>query len=99
MSFLEFKPESHVFQNCILSLGATMLVIFGLVKFIKNRRANQRRPRLAGEEVSQVVSNTYGSIKPRRGEENVVHDAGKDNFGERRFAEENYCPDYPRWFL
>jgi len=48
--FLGFQPESHVFQNCILGFAAIMFVIFGFVKFIKNRRASQRRPRLVGEE-------------------------------------------------
>ena len=46
-----------------------MFVILGLVKFIKDRRASQRRPRLVGEEVSQVVCNDYGSIARTRREE------------------------------
>ena len=84
MKFLGFQPELHIFQdhisqNYILGFAAIMLVIFGLaVKFFKNRRASQRRPKLLGEEVSQVVCNDYGSITHRRREDDVVvHKAGK----------------------
>lgn len=101
MDILGFKPESHIFQNCILGFAATMFIIFGLVKFIKNRRASQRRPQLVGEEVSQAVYNTYGSITHRGREENVVYKAGEEfvRFRERQSAEENYFPEHPRWIL
>jgi len=50
MDFLGLKPESQIFQNCMFGLAAVMFVMLGLVKFIKDRRASQRRPRLVGEE-------------------------------------------------
>lgn len=94
-----FQPESHVFQYCILGFGAMMLVILGLVKFIKNRRASRYSPRLVGEEVSSVVNNAYGSITRGSEDDVVVHKAGDDSLGERQFVEGDYFPDHPRWIL
>ncbi|KAF8805235.1 phosphoglycerate mutase-like protein [Phlegmacium glaucopus] len=54
VDFLGIQPESHVFQSCIVGFVAIMLIIFGLVKFIKNRRASKHRPRLIGEESTIV---------------------------------------------
>lgn len=82
MDFLGFRPESHFFQNYILGFAAILFVIFGLVvRFVKNRRANHRRPRLVGEEVSQVVCNDYGSITRTRREDEIVHKAGNTPLG------------------
>jgi hypothetical protein len=85
MEFLGFQPESHVFQNCIFGFAAIMFLLLGLIKFIKDRRASQRRPRLVGEEVSQVVYNDYGSINTF--------------LGERQFTREDYFFDHPRGFF
>ena len=70
----------------MLGLAGIMFVILGLVKYIRDRRASQRRPRLIGEEVSQVDCNDYGSIAHTRCEEkswdDVFHNAW-ELFGER----------------
>lgn len=71
MDFLGFRvqPQSQIFQNIVLGFAAVVFVTLCLVKFIQDRRASQRRPRLIGDEVSQVVCNDYGSVAHTRREE------------------------------
>jgi len=81
------------------------------MRFFKNYRAERRRLRLQGEEVSQVVEYSdcggYGSILPK----NKGGTCGgvtfptssmrrdEDVYGERAFVASEQLADQPRWFL
>ncbi|KAF8959984.1 histidine phosphatase superfamily [Flammula alnicola] len=93
------SPDSIFFyvMACIALAG----VIFTSVQFIKHRRAAQRRLKLQGEEVSQVVYADYGSItRAAKASEEGVHGTTLGNpFDEHVFVGADYYPERPLWIL
>ncbi|KAF8161510.1 histidine phosphatase superfamily [Crassisporium funariophilum] len=102
MDIFQALPTTFNILHGVLSFVAFFFIIASAIKFVKNRRARQRRPQLIGEEVSQVYSD-YGSITMRNGRrpEEDVHVAtrAEDTLGERQFMEHEYYPEHPRWIL
>jgi hypothetical protein len=80
------------------------------MRFVKKYRADRRRLRLQGEEVSQVEYSGYGSIprsKVVSGSSEAVarsvsHSSVRgteDPFGERSLVAHEQLLDQPRWFI
>ena len=78
------------------------------MRFVKKYRADRRRLRLQGEEVSQVENSGYGSIpRSKVGSGEAVGRSAsyssvrrtEDPFGERSFIAHEQLPDQPRWFV
>jgi len=99
-----------MFWACFAGIFALFGSLFIVIRSVKKYRADRRRLRLQGEEVSQVEYNGYGSI-PRskvvsRGGEAAGRSAShssvrrnEDPFAERLFVGSEQFPDQPRWFL
>ena len=77
------------------------------MRFVKKYRADRRRLRLQGEEVSQVENSGYGSIpRSRVGSGEAAGRSAsyssvrtEDPFGERSFIAHEQLPYQPRWFI
>ncbi|KAF4620911.1 hypothetical protein D9613_001070 [Agrocybe pediades] len=91
----------------IMGLAALAGMLFSGMTLYKKRRAEQRRVKLIGEEVSQVVYAHYGSVSrpsiitvrgvPER--EPYPTSNSDDAFGEHAFVGEDYYPEHPQWIL
>jgi hypothetical protein len=88
------------YASAFLALGA---IVFGFVRTVRKRRAEKMRPKLQGEEVSQVVEypyTSYGAIvrtapKPTREDFFVLN---RDPHGDL-FVGPEYYPERPLWVL
>ncbi|KAF9479385.1 phosphoglycerate mutase-like protein [Pholiota conissans] len=103
VDILGFKTTTDNYFFYILSCIALASVVFGAHFFFKNRRAEQRRLRLQGQEVSQVVYADYGAIvRPSAAAAPTedVHQYGAVNpYDDHAFVGEDYYPERPLWIL
>ena len=103
LDFLGVPPPTESIIPYIIGFLALGGLLFSAVSFMRKRRAEQRRLRLQGDEVSQVVRADYGSITyPARRSGGGVHGDGptvSDPLCEQTFAGAEYYPEHPRWIL
>ncbi|PPQ80102.1 hypothetical protein CVT25_001470 [Psilocybe cyanescens] len=91
--------SDNVFSYIVacIALGG---LLFSAAMAVKKRRAEKRRLRLLGSEVSQVVFADYGSVvHSTRYLRDIPTSTLDDSFGEHPFAGIEYYPENPVWIL
>jgi len=103
LNVLDVVPSiSDSLFTYIMAFAALAGMLYASMTLYRKRRAEQRRVKLQGEEVSQVVYADYGSIaRPSiRGTEREINPITlDDSFGEQTFVGSEYYPERPRWIL
>lgn len=101
VDILGFKARPDNFLVYLVGCLALTGFLFSIGQFIRRRRAEKRRLRLQGQEVSQVVHADYGSIVLRAGsaEDAQPHGSSVNSYDEHAFAGEDYYPERPLWIL
>lgn len=110
-SALDLPAVDNTYWACLAAIFTLFGSLFIVVRFVKKYRAERRRLKLQGDEVSQVDYSDYGSIPRSRfvtANSEAVRDAhnrhtasGTENdpLGELSYVPSDYYPEQPRWFL
>ncbi|KAH9485762.1 hypothetical protein JR316_0002677 [Psilocybe cubensis] len=97
LSVPAFSDHAFTYVVACIALGG---LLFSAALAVKKRRAEKRRLRLLGSEVSQVVFADYGSVVySTRNQRDIPISTLNDSFGEHSFAGVDYYPENPVWIL
>lgn len=101
-------PVDNTYWACLAAIFTLFGSLFIVVRFVKKYRAERRRLRLQGDEVSHVDYSDYGSIPRSRyatlhitsvSDVHNRYETENDHFGEHSYVPSDYYPEQPRWFL
>ncbi len=101
VDILGFKARTDNFFVYLVGTLAITGFLFAVGQLIRRRRAEKRRVRLQGQEVSQVVHADYGSIVPRAAsaEDARTYGSPAKSYDEHAFVGEDYYPERPLWIM